>query len=220
MEGKRQSKGGEKANSEHLVYGNRQGQIEFGHLHLGQNGKINADVTSGVFLQAGGNARHYITMDIDGAREGWTSNRSPGPYQVWCASDHAGNVEGKSKDWAGVGFFLLAENGDIIIRAPKGRIRMSAMDIDIRAEGPDLTRGSINLDSNESVNIKTETFDVTANKGLKLFSPKSVEIVANTSLNLVGNFVSSLSAASNYKPDKLNPITTVKMLLKQNYSIF
>ena len=220
MEGKRQSKGGEKANSEHLVYGNRQGQIEFGHLHLGQNGKINADVTSGVFLQAGGNARHYMTMDIDGAREGWTSNRSPGPYQVWCASDHAGNVEGKSKDWAGVGFFLLAENGDIIIRAPKGRIRMSAMDIDIRAEGPDLTRGSINLDSNESVNIKTETFDVTANKGLKLFSPKSVEIVANTSLNLVGNFVSSLSAASNYKPDKLNPITTVKMLLKQNYSIF
>ena len=139
---------------------------------------------------------------------------------MWCASDHAGNVEGKSKDWAGVGFFLLAENGDIIIRAPKGRIRMSAMDIDIRAEGPDLTRGSINLDSNESVNIKTETFDVTANKGLKLFSPKSVEIVANTSLNLVGNFVSSLSAASNYKPDKLNPITTVKMLLKQNYSIF
>ena len=220
MEGKRQSKGGEKANSEHLVYGNRQGQIEFGHLHLGQNGKTNADVTSGVFLQAGGNARHYMTMDIDGAREGWTSNRSPGPYQVWCASDHAGNVEGKSKDWAGVGFFLLAENGDIIIRAPKGRIRMSAMDIDIRAEGPDLTRGSINLDSNESVNIKTETFDVTANKGLKLFSPKSVEIVANTSLNLVGNFVSSLSAASNYKPDKLNPITTVKMLLKQNYSIF
>ena len=220
MEGKRQSKGGEKANSEHLVYGNRQGQIEFGHLHLGQNGKINADVTSGVFLQAGGNARHYMTMDIDGAREGWTSNRSPGPYQVWCASDHAGNVEGKSKDWAGVGFFLLAENGDIIIRAPKGRIRMSAMDIDIRAEGPDLTRGSINLDSNESVNIKTETFDVTANKGIKLFSPKSVEIVANTSLNLVGNFVSSLSAASNYKPDKLNPITTVKMLLKQNYSIF
>ena len=217
MEGKRQSKGGEKANSEHLVYGNRQGQIEFGHLHLGQNGKTNADVTSGVFLQAGGNARHYMTMDIDGAREGWTSNRSPGPYQVWCASDHAGNVEGKSKDWAGVGFFLLAENGDIIIRAPKGRIRMSAMDIDIRAEGPNLERGSINLDSNESVNIKTGTFDVTADKSIKLYTPKTFQILANVSCSIVSNFVTGLTAASEYKPDKSNLLTQATMILKQDY---
>ena len=221
---KRLNSGGTKTNPNHIVYGNKDGQIEFGHLHLANSGNVNGDVTSGVMLQAH-DARHYFTLDNDGPRQGWTSSRSPGPYQIWCASDHAGKTGSKggsvpSSDWAGVGFFLLAENGDIIIRAPKGRIRMSAMDIDIRAEGPDLTRGSINLDSNESVNIKTETFDVTANKGLKLFSPKSVEIVANTSLNLVGNFVSSLSAASNYKPDKLNPITTVKMLLKQNYSIF
>ena len=217
MEGKRQSKGGEKANSEHLVYGNRQGQIEFGHLHLGQNGKINADVTSGVFLQAGGNARHYMTMDIDGAREGWTSNRSPGPYQVWCASDHAGNVEGKSKDWAGVGFFLLAENGDIIIRAPKGRIRMSAMDIDIRAEGPDNSRGSINLDSNESVNIKTGNYDVKADKSASIFCPRTINIAANVSLNLTGNFVRNLTVASRWQGDKSNPLTKEKYKQKQNY---
>ena len=220
MKGKK-SKGGQKANSEHLVYGNRQGQIEFGHLHLGKNGKTNADVTSGVFLQASDNSRHYLTMDIDGAREGWTSQRSPGPHQIWCASDHAGKTSNSSSNsWPGVGFFLLAENGDIIIRAPKGRIRMSAMDIDIKAEGPDLTRGTVNIDYNESVNIKTGNFDVKAQKGVTIFCPKSINIASNTSLNFVGDFVSSLSAGSNFKPDKLNPITTATMLLKNNFSLF
>ena len=220
MKGKN-SKGGQKANSEHLVYGNRQGQIEFGHLHLGKNGKTNADVTSGVFLQASDNSRHYMTMDIDGAREGWTSQRSPGPHQIWCASDHAGKTSNSSSNsWPGVGFFLLAENGDIIIRAPKGRIRMSAMDIDIKAEGPDLTRGTVNIDYNESVNIKTGNFDVKAQKGVTIFCPKSINIASNTSLNFVGNFVSSLSAGSSFKPVKLNPITTATMLLKNNFSLF
>ena len=221
MLGKKVSGGGEKANSEHLVYGNRQGQIEFGHLHQGLTGKPGADVTSGVFLQAADNSRHYMTMDIDGARAGWTSNRCPGPYQIWCASDHAGKTNSAPlNNWPGVGFFLLAENGDIIIRAPKGRIRMSAMDIDIKAEGPDLTRGTVNIDSNESVNIKTGNFDVKAQKGVTIFCPKSINIASNTSLNFVGNFVSSLSAGSNFKPDKLNPVTTATMLLKNNFSLF
>jgi len=108
MLGKKVSGGGEKANSEHLVYGNRQGQIEFGHLHQGLTGKPGADVTSGVFLQAADNSRHYMTMDIDGARAGWTSNRCPGPYQIWCASDHAGKTNSAPlNNWPGVGFFLL-----------------------------------------------------------------------------------------------------------------
>lgn len=218
---KKQSSGGKKANSEHLVYGNRQGQIEFGHLHLGLNGSVDADCTSGVFLQAADHSSHYMTMDIDGPRQGWTSNRCPGPYQIWCASEHAGKTNSSPlNNWPGVGFFLLAENGDIVIRAPKGRIRMSAMDIDIRAEGPDLTRGTINLDSNESINIKTGNFDIKAQKGITIFCPKTINIASNTSLNFVGNFVSSLSAASNWKPDKLNPITTVTMLLKNNFSLF
>jgi len=220
-EQKRTNQKGAKTNQNHIIYGNKNGQIEFGHLHLANGNKVDADVTSGVMLQAH-DARHYMTMDNDGPRQGWTSNRCPGPYQIWCASDHAGKpgsvpVNG---DWPGAGFFLLAENGDIIIRAPKGRVRISGMDVDIRAEGPDLTRGTVNIDSNESVNIKTGNFDVKAQKGVTLFCPKSINIASNTSLNFVGNFVSGLTAGSQFKPDKLNPVTTLTMLLKQNYSLF
>jgi hypothetical protein len=144
-----------------------------------------------------------MSFESDGTRPGWTLNRCPGPYQIVCASSDAG-TPGSDK---GNGFFLLAENGDIIIRAPKGRIRMSALDIDIRAEGTDNTRGSINLDSNQSVNIKTGTFDVKANTGIRIYTPNTMDLVANTSMGLVSNFINGLTSASSLKPNKCGPIT-------------
>lgn len=218
---KRRPQQGSKCNSEHVVYGTKDGQIEFGKLHYGTGSSLESDVTSGVYLQAY-DSRHYMSMDIDGARKGWTSFRSPGPHQIWCASDDAGNPNASvaSGNWPGVGFFLLAENGDIVIRAPKGRIRLSAMDIDIRAEGPDLTKGSVNIDSNESVNIKTGKFDVKANKGLTMFTPRNLELATNTSMNFISNFCSGLSAASEWKPDKENLITFLSYKLKSQYIPF
>lgn len=199
---RKQRPGGEKKNPEHVVYGTKDGQIEFGHLHLAGEGGLESDVTSGVYLQAY-NSLHYMSMDIDGPREGWTLNRSPGPFEIICASNNAG-IPGSDK---GNGYFLLAENGDIVIRAPKGRIRMSALDIDIRADGPDNTRGSINLDSNQSVNVKTGTFDVIASTGVKIFTPKSMNLIANTSMGLVSNFINGLTSACAKKPSKSGPAT-------------
>ena len=212
---RKQRPGGKKKNPEHIVYGNKDGQIEFGHLHLAGEGGLSSDVTSGVYLQAY-DSMHYMSMDIDGPREGWTLNRCPGPYEIISASNNAGVVGSDT----GVGYFLLAENGDIVIRAPKGRIRLSALDIDIRADGQDNTRGSINLDSNQSVNIKTGSFDVIANTGAKIFTPKSLNLIANTSMGLVSNFINGLTAASSKKPSKSAPIAQSTQRFKeyQNYT--
>lgn len=185
----------DKKNIDTIKYGNKDGQIEFGHLHLANSGGTESDVTSSVMLQAF-DSRHYMTMDRDGKRKGWTLNRCPGVYEIKCATDIPQNE---------VGFFLLADSGDIVIRAPKGRIRMSAMDIDIRADGPDNTRGTINIDSNQSVNIKTGSFDLYASVGARLFTPKSMNIIANTSMSLVSNFVNGLTAASKTKANKSAP---------------
>ena len=185
----------EKKNIDAIKYGNKDGQIEFGHLHLANSGGTESDVTSSVMLQ-GSDSRHYMTMDKDGKREGWTLNRCPGVYGIKCATDIPQNE---------VGFFLMADSGDIVIRAPKGRIRMSALDIDIRADGPDSTRGTINIDSNQSVNVKTGTFDLNASTGVRLFTPKSMNIIANTSMGLVSNFINGLTAASKNKSNKSAP---------------
>ncbi len=185
----------EKKNIDAIKYGTKDGQIEFGHLHLANSGGTESNCTSSVMLQ-GSDSRHYMTMDKDGTREGWTLNRCPGVYEIKCATDIPENQ---------VGFFLMADNGDIVIRAPKGRIRMSALDIDIRADGPDSTRGTINIDSNQSVNVKTGTFDLNASTGVRLFTPKSMNIIANTSMGLVSNFINGLTAASKNKSNKSAP---------------
>jgi hypothetical protein len=190
--------GGKKENDEALKYGNRHGQIEFGHLHLGDPSEaLKSDVTSGVMLQAF-DSRHYVSLDNDGPRQGWTLNRCPSVYGIQCATDNAGTVNSEK----GVGFFVLSETGDVVIRAPKGRIRLSALDIDIRADGFNNKRGSINLDSNQSINLKTGTFDVQANVGARIFTPKTMNLVANTSMHLVSNFMNGITAASVPKPNK------------------
>lgn len=200
---------GKKTNSNNVKYGTRDGAVEFGHLHLKAGGKGECDVTSGFFAH-GYDSRHYFTLDIEEPRKGWTTSNSPGPFQVRAAIDGAG-VSGAGSplgdSWAGAGIFLLAENGDIVLRAPKGRIRISALDIDIRAEGPNNNKGTINIDSNESVNIKTGKFDVVAEKGVKIFTPKSILLVADTSINWATLFVKGLTSASSVRPSKDLPIT-------------
>lgn len=188
---------GRKRDDKNLEYGDKNGTIKFGHLHLGGEGELESDVQSGVMLQAF-DSRHYQTLDNDGVRKGWTINRCPGVYEIKCASDSAGSEEGEE----GIGFLLIAEQGDIVLRAPNGRIRMSAQDVHIRADGPDNTRGAIVLDSNEAVNVNTLRFNVNAKNGIKMTTPYSINLVAKTSLNMYSNFMNGLSSASSFISDK------------------
>ena len=206
---------GEKKNRRTIRYGNLEGEIIFGHLHMGsESGQ--SDVTSGVMLQAF-DSRHYISLDNDGPRKGWIFNRCPSTYSIICGSDIKGSLQGGTQ----YGYFLWAENGDIVIRAENGRIRLSALDIDIRAEAPDNKRGTINLDSNQSVNIKTGTFDVNAATKGRIFSPNVLQVISNTTLEIRGNFVGGLTSASAYinKPDKAQPTSAVDFATNMCYSI-
>lgn len=206
---------GPKSDPETITYGNKDGSIHFGYLYSGNINATSANAVAGVHLQ-GFHSLHYISLLKNGPMKGSTINRCPGPYQIVCASEHAGNVG----DTEGNGFFLFAENGDVVIRAPNGRVRISGLDVDIRAEGTDNSRGSINLDSNQSINFKTGSIDLKANLGIKMFTPKSIDIIANTSLGLISNFVNGLTAASRSRPAKNVPLeaSTTKFIKSQSYS--
>lgn len=192
---------------------NRHGRIELGHLHLAGQGGLGSDVTSGVYLQAY-DSLHYMSMDISGPRQGWTLNRCPGPYEILCASKNAGIPATPDK---GVGCFILAENGDIIIRAPKGRVRISGLDVDIHAEGPDNTRGSVNIDSNQSVNIDTPALNIKTERSISMFSSGVLDLVANTTLKMCANFVEGCSAASATLGSKTNPTSQMEFNQKNGF---
>lgn len=178
---------GAKQTFESLHYGNRFGNITFGGLNLAGAGGLEADVLTGVMLQAY-NSLHYMHMENDGIRQGWTMTRCPGVWEVKCAD---------TVQKGDIGGYIHVENGDLVIKVPNGRIRLQAVDIDLRADGTNEKTGYINIESNNTVSVKTGQFKVAAQNGVNIFSPQAVKIASNTALSLASNFVSGVTSASN-----------------------
>ena len=158
-----------------IRYGTAEGEIKFGHIHTD-------NVNSAVMLRSGHTFRHYMTMDGPGGedfRTHSTTFRGPGSFQV----KHGDGVPDEQP-----GIYLDAVNGDIVIRAANGRIRMEALDVDIRATGGG-ERGNIVLDANEKVIINAQTIACNAKVAARFFSEKTVEIVGNNVLNMYGGFM-------------------------------
>ena len=188
---------GPKETFEALEYGNRWGKINFGGLNLSGQGGLESDVLSGIGLQAQ-NSLHYVQMENDGPRKGWTLQRNPGVWEVKC---------GDSVKEGEIGGYIQVENGDLVLKAPNGRIRLQAVDIDLRADGYDEKTGVINIDSNNEVSIRTGKFKVRSDNGIKLFSPQAVDIVSNTAMNLASNFVGGFTSAAAQLGAKALPAT-------------
>ena len=116
-----------------------------------------------------------------------TTFRGPGSFQV----KHGDGVPDEQP-----GIFLDSVNGDVVIRATNGRIRMEALDVDIKATGGDGERGNIILDANDKVLINAQTIACKSKVAAKFFSEKTVEIVGNNVLNMYGGFVDIADGSS------------------------
>lgn len=194
-----------------FAYGHRsRGTIKFGHLWLDEEGSLETAVQSGVMLQAF-DARHYCSLDINGKRKGWTLNRCPGVYSILCGTDL------KADD---IGYLLISEMGDVVIKSPNGKIRMEAQDIELIARGSNNGRGNIELDSDTSVKVDTPMFDVNAKTGIRLFTPFTLDLVGNTSLSFTSNFIKGFTSANQWinKPDKENPSSHLSYINNQAYN--
>ena len=189
---------GSKETFESVQYGNRFGGLYFGGLNLAGNGGLESDVVSGVTLQAN-NSIHYVQMENNGPRKGWTLQRNPGVWEVKCADT--------VKDGE-IGAMIHVENGDLVLKAPNGRIRLQAVDIDIRADGFNEKTGNINIESNNTVKIRTGQFKVTSENGVSLFSPQAINIVSNTAMTLASNFVGGVTSAAAQIGGKAFPQST------------
>lgn len=193
-----------KKNYQSIEYGTKDGDIKFGHIHSGTS-ELKGDVISDVMLQAS-NPLHYMTMDKDGNREGWTINRCPAVYQIKCGD----TVDGKAP-----AFVLDAKNGDIVIKASNGRIRMEALDIDMIANGPDNTRGTINIQSNESINLNTKNVNINGKASARFVTSGVGEITCNTSLKMYAGLSKCVTNSSAVNPSKYGGENTKSIVDKR-----
>jgi len=172
----------ENKNYHTIRYGTAEGEIKFGHVHTD-------NVRSAVMLRSGHTYKHYMTMDGPGGQDFRTHSttfRGPGSFQV----KHGEGVPDEQP-----GIYLDAVNGDIVIRAANGRIRMEALDVDIRATGAG-DRGNIVLDANDKVIMNAQTISCNAKVAARFFSEKTVEVVGNNVLNMYGGFVDIADGSS------------------------
>ena len=167
-------------------YGNAKGHIAFGKLHK------QGDVTEGVGLHTL-DGEHQLSLDIDGPREGWTVSSSPGNFMVECGS----KIE-HTKD----SLTLTAHNGNIVLRARNGKIRLEADDIELSTQGNG-SQGNVEINAGQDVVINAQRkFLVTASSYAKIASAGDFEMAANSVLSVYGALFNAVTDSVTGKPAK------------------
>lgn len=171
-----------------LRYGNDHGSISFGHIHK------QADVIADVLLQAS-DGRHSIMMDKDGPRAGGTTMFAPGVFQVQCGDDKSGDENS---------LVLTSINGDIIIRAENGRVRIEGLDIDLIAKGPDNTRGNIQIKAEGgNINLKGNNITIDGTSSYKLVTTGQAQITANSTMQIYSSVIQGVTDACANRDSKV-----------------
>ena len=186
--GKNNKKGGSaKQNYTALRYGNNPGSIAFGQIHK------QGDVTSSVMIETP-DGEHQLSLDLDGERTGWTCSTSPGNFQVECGS---ANQEAEDS------LVLNAKNGNIIIMATNGKIRMQATDIELVAVGEGGAKGNIKMNATESIVTESKKLLMNAKSFYRIASPQTGEVVANGVLKLYSSIIRGVTDAVAVKDSKV-----------------
>ena len=166
------------------------------------------DVTSSWQVTAK-DGRHFITMDEDGQRKGWTTMNAPGAFQInsgedlLVISEGGGGRENKVEQ---TGMFFNCENGDVIIRARNGKIRFEALDIEMFAKGND-PEGVCWIKANEAIKLDAQNITIDGVKSVNLVSTGIVS-VRSTLTNIFSGMVYGCTVATltNFIPKVSNKI--------------
>lgn len=165
-----------------IRYGQADGEIKFGH--------ITADnVQSSVLLRSGRDSNHYITLDSSGDkhRKGGTICRGPGSFEI-----RAGDNVEKDK----IGVYVESVSGDLVLRAPSGRVRIEGVNVDITASGYDGKNGNITMTANEKIIGDAQIIKMSGKVSTTIFSEKTCEVIGNGILNCYGGMFECVDGAT------------------------
>ena len=196
-------------NEQPRVVGTNAGQLSFSDLAL--DGSI-----AGAMLRNGhpfSESDHYVRLITTGKFTGGTTNRCPGTYQIICGKTPTTDV----------GFIVISEDGDLILSAPSGRVRIMGEDVDIMAIGGSTKKGNINIVANNNVNTSAKTVETIASAALKLSSSGNGYVtIANILYNSATFTKNSTAAAVSLPPAFLSNtgVSEIRQTLKKILSTF
>ena len=140
-----------------------------------------------------------------GARKNSTICRSSGPFKVEAGDECKISTDNQENQ---AGIEMDAVSGDIILRAPQGKIRIEAQDIELVANGYNGRTGYIALDSNEKLILKSKSVDIRATETARFFSENKLDVIGNAIMNIYGGLVDMADGATSIKGSKTGPSST------------
>jgi len=129
--------------------GTPEGEVVFGDV--AKNNAKMAVMIRRIFPNSKFTLGHSISLQMSGKLDGAILCEAPSLFGVYCGQKA---VKAGDSKVAGIWY---AENGDVIIGAPRGRLRIFAENIDIIASGDGDETGVVNLEGNSQVNINAAT---------------------------------------------------------------
>ena len=173
-----------KENFHPYYIGTEHGRLSFGHVR-------DSNEISACMLQSGPDGgRHYIVMEETGSADegtkGSTKSFCPGTFTVKSGKDIVNYPEGKDEPRNIPAIWYEAENGDIIIKAPRGRIKLEAESIELTAKGFDGRTGNILMDADDKIALNAQIVDVKSRVSTKIFSEATVDMIGKGIMNIYG----------------------------------
>lgn len=173
---------------------NEKGSVWIGAIHK------QGDNTSAVALRNEQDGEHQLCLDIGPDRRSTTTSTSPGKFQVDCGKYPW--IEDRAEKEAMESCLIHAHNGNIIIKASNGKIRMEATDIEMCTTGKGSTKGNININASENIIIKCKKLQTTSSVLTKMCSAGDFETAANGVLSTYASLISNITDAVFGKPSK------------------
>jgi hypothetical protein len=153
--------------------GTTQGELRFGDVHF-DGTKLAALIRNTNPSKA---SDHFMAFGSSGKFNGSTWNVSPGAYQIICGTTPVD----------GVSFVTYAKNGDMIIGAPGGRIRIFAKDIELIASGSSNTTGFIQLAANGGIDIASKTnVNIAASANVNVIAERQIQVASPGNIKIRG----------------------------------
>ena len=187
-----------------------QAGTEHGYISFGEVNTYSNEIDACKLQNGPDGGRHYIRMQETGSKEdgskGSTHLVCPGALTALVGKDIV-NYPPKSdtpRDLPAI--YYEAENGDIILTAPRGKIKIAAEAIEIIAKGSDGRTGVVNINADDKILLDAQTIDLQSKVSTKIFSEKTVEVIGKGILNVYAGLADFADRSTKGKPSKFPSI--------------
>ena len=181
----------EKCNFWAQEIGTQNGVLKFGALSPTGDGTASVQIV-------GTDGRHFMTMDEDGKRRGWTTMNAPGAFQINAGEDLLvinPDSEGRKNKVNQNAIFINAENGDVVIKARNGKLRLEGLDIEMVATG-NAPEGCLWARANETLKLDAKNITVDGKQSVKIVSTGLLVLTGLIGTQILSPLVNGVTAAS------------------------